>query len=170
LLASSGSVVVDLCCGSGAVACAVASLVPAVDLHAVDIDPAAVRCARGNLACPVYEGDLFEPLPASLRGRVDVLVANAPYVPSTAIALLPAEARLCEPRVALDGGADGLDVVRRVIAAAPAWLAPGGSLLVETGARQAIVLAAEVAAAGLRPAVLSDTDATIVVVTSGPAS
>lgn len=173
-LASPGSVVVDLCCGSGAVARAVAALVAPVDLHAVDIDPVAVRCARRNLSCPVYEGDLFEPLPDRLRGRVDVLVANAPYVPSTAIALMPPEARLCEPIVALDGGADGLDVVRRVIAEAPVWLAPGGSLLVETSDRQALPLAADVATAGLRPTVCSDsgsgTDATIVIIRPAPAS
>jgi release factor glutamine methyltransferase len=85
----------------------------------------------------VYEGDLYEPLPATLRGRIDVLVANAPYVPTEALGLLPAEARIHEPRVSLDGGADGLDVQRRVIAAAPPWLAPGGHLLVETSERQA---------------------------------
>ena len=67
--------------------------------------------------------------PASLHGRVDVLVANAPYVPTDAIALLPAEARVHEPRVALDGGPDGLDVQRRVIDEAPPWLAPRGHLL-----------------------------------------
>ena len=88
-----------------------------LELHAADIDPAAVRCARRNLAAAggqVYEGDLYEPLPAALRGRVDVLVANVPYVPTEEIGLLPPEARLHEPRVALDGGADGLDVLRRV--------------------------------------------------------
>jgi tRNA1(Val) A37 N6-methylase TrmN6 len=77
-------VVVDLCCGSGAVGAALAAAVDDVELHGVDIDPAAVACARRNLvACGgrVYEGDLYAPLPAWLRGRVDVLVANAPYVP-----------------------------------------------------------------------------------------
>ena len=72
-----------------------------------------------------------------LRGRVDVLVANAPYVPTGAVDLLPPEARLHEPRVALDGGPDGLDVQRRVAAAVPLWLAPGGHLLIETSERQA---------------------------------
>ncbi len=109
-------------------------------MHAVDIDPAAVRCARRNIAAgggQVHEGDLYEPLPARLRGRVDILVANAPYVPTSEVGLLPPEARVYEPAVALDGGADGLDVQRRVIAAAPLWLAPGGRLLVETSERQA---------------------------------
>ena len=105
-----------------------ATAVPGVELHAADVDPAAVACARSNVARVggrVYEGDLFEALPDTLRGRVDVLLANVPYVPSEAIALMPPEARLHEARVALDGGADGLDVARRVIAAAPDWLAPG---------------------------------------------
>jgi len=85
----------------------------------------------------VYQGDLYEPLPVGLRGRVGLLVANAPYVPTQAVALLPLEARDYEPKLALDGGADGLDIVRRVAAGAPEWLAPGGHLLVETSERQA---------------------------------
>ncbi|MGW5771415.1 putative protein N(5)-glutamine methyltransferase [Streptomyces longwoodensis] len=133
-------VVVDLCCGSGAVGAALATALGSVELHAADLDPAAVRCARGNLADlggRVYEGDLFGPLPDRLRGRVDVLAANVPYVPSREVPLLPAEAREHEPLTALDGGADGLDVLRRVAAGAPAWLAPGGCLLVETSEQQA---------------------------------
>ena len=132
-------VVVDLCCGSGAVGAALAAALGPAGLHAVDIDPVAVRCARGNIGPAggsVYAGDLFAPLPAALRGRVDILAANVPYVPTGDVALLPAEARLHEPRVALDGGGDGLDVLRRVAAGAPRWLAPGGSLLVETSAAQ----------------------------------
>ncbi|MEU4746430.1 putative protein N(5)-glutamine methyltransferase, partial [Actinosynnema sp. NPDC023658] len=137
-VARPGAVVVDLCCGSGAVGAAVAARVAGVELHAVDVDPAAVRCARRNVGSGrVYEGDLYEPLPRSLLGRVGVLVANAPYVPTGAIGLMPPEAREHEPLVALDGGEDGLDVQRRVIADAVRWLAPGGRLLVETGARQA---------------------------------
>ncbi|MCQ4043076.1 putative protein N(5)-glutamine methyltransferase [Streptantibioticus rubrisoli] len=151
-LAAGRRVVVDLCCGSGAVGAAVAAAVDGVELHAADIDPAAVRCARRNVAAVggrVYEGDLYEPLPAVLRGRVDVLVANAPYVPSAAIGLLPPEAREHEPRLALDGGADGLAVQRRVAAQAPGWLAPGGHLLIETGERQAPYTAEVFSAAGL---------------------
>ncbi|MEV4097212.1 putative protein N(5)-glutamine methyltransferase [Streptosporangium saharense] len=147
-------VVVDLCCGSGAMGAALAAALPPgrVEVHAVDIDPAAVRCARRNLAAVsghVHEGDLYGPLPAVLRGRVDLLVASPPYVPTEAIRLLPAEARVHEPMVALDGGADGLDVVRRVARAAPLWLAPGGHLLVETSRRQAPGTAEAVARAGL---------------------
>lgn len=135
-----GAVVVDLCCGSGAVGAALAAAVDDLELHAVDIDPAAVACARRNLVARggrVYEGDLYAPLPAWLHGRVDVLVANAPYVPTGEVRLLPREARLYEPRVALDGGTDGLAVVRRVSAAASGWLAPGGHLLIEISEHQA---------------------------------
>jgi release factor glutamine methyltransferase len=138
-LARPGAVVVDLCCGSGAVGAAVVAALDRAELHAVDIDPDAVRCARRNITAGarVYAGDLYQPLPIALRGRVDVLVANAPYVPTEAIGLLPTEARVHESRVALDGGADGLGVLRRIIVAAPPWLAPAGYLLVETSERQA---------------------------------
>ncbi len=139
-LAPGASVVVDLCCGSGAVGAALAAALGRVELHSADIDTAAVRCARRNVAPfggQVHTGDLFEALPGSLRGRVGILAANVPYVPSDEVGLLPAEARDHEPRVALDGGPDGLDVLRRVAAEAPRWLAPGGCLLVETSERQA---------------------------------
>ncbi|WKX69101.1 putative protein N(5)-glutamine methyltransferase [Streptomyces sp. XD-27] len=162
------AVVVDLCCGSGAVGAALVAALGRAELHAADIDPAAVRCARRNVAAAggrVYEGDLYEPLPAALRGRVDVLVANAPYVPTEAIGLLPPEAREHEPLVALDGGADGVDVQRRVAALAPRWLAPGGSLLVETSERQAPLTARTLARGGLvtRVAACDELDATVVI-------
>lgn len=167
-LASSGAAVVDLCCGSGAVGLAVASGLPGVELYAADLDPAAVACARRNLANvggEVYEGDLFDALPSELRARVDVLVANVPYVPSAEIAWMPTEARDHEPRVALDGGMDGLDVARRVIAGAPRWLARGGSLLFETSAGQAPAAVALVRAGGLVARVAADDElgATVVI-------
>ncbi|TDC93840.1 putative protein N(5)-glutamine methyltransferase [Nonomuraea deserti] len=154
-------VILDLCCGTGAMGAAVlAGLSGAggdgageggAELHAADLDPVAVRCARRNLpGAHVYEGDLFEPLPSSLRGGVGLLIVSPPYVPSGSIGLLPSEARLHEPLMALDGGGDGLDIVRRVIAEAPRWLAPGGHLLIETSERQAEATAAAVAGAGLR--------------------
>jgi release factor glutamine methyltransferase len=166
-----GAVVVDLCCGSGAVGAALVAILDRVELYAADIDLAAVRCAWRNVAAAggrVYVGDLYEPLPATLRGRVDVLVANAPYVPTGAIGLLPPEARIHEPRVALDGGADGLDVLRRVIAAAPRWLAPGGCLLVETSERQAPQLVETFACSGLisRVAGSDERNATVVIGTA----
>lgn len=176
-------VVVDLCCGSGALGVAVAAGlaaadptavgmdavdVNAVDLVAADVEPAAVRCALRNVAAVggrVYEGDLFAALPGSLRGRVDVLLANVPYVPTTEIDFLPPEARVHEPVVALDGGSDGLDLLRRVASSAPDWLAPGGCLLVETSERQAAVAVDAVARAGLTPRVASSDElyATVVI-------
>jgi release factor glutamine methyltransferase len=163
---------VDLCCGCGALGLAVATSVADVELHAADVDPTAVACAAENVAAfggHAYAGDLFEALPAELRGRVTLLLANVPYVPSDAIALMPPEARLHEARVALDGGADGLDVARRVIAEAPRWLAPGGSLLFETSEDQARSAADAVATAGLAARVVSDDErgATVVVGTRG---
>ncbi|WP_314173505.1 HemK family protein methyltransferase [Streptomyces winkii] len=177
-LTGPGALVVDLCCGSGALGAALAAAVaPAeqrpygggesyhgsasyepverlgrIELHAADVDPAAVRCARRNVAAAgghVHEGDLYEALPRRLRGRIEVLLANVPYVPSGSVSLLPAEARVHEPLVALDGGADGLDVLRRVAAGAARWLAPGGSVLMETGEAQAGEAAAAMESLGL---------------------
>lgn len=163
------AVVVDLCCGSGAVGAAVVATAGApAELHAVDIDPVAVRCARRNVATyggRAYEGDLYRPLPAGLSNGVDVLVANAPYVPTGEIALLPPEARVHEPQVALDGGADGLDVVRRVSVSARRWLAPDGHLLFETSERQVSHACDIVARSGLTPQVVrcAELDATVVI-------
>jgi len=144
-----GVIVVDLCCGSGAIGAALAAALDRAEVHAVDVDPAAVRCARRNVPGHVYQGDLYQPLPARLRGRVEILAANVPYVPTGEIGFLPPEARAHEPLVALDGGPDGLDVLRRVAAGAPDWLAPGGHLLIETSGRQAPLAAAAFAAGGL---------------------
>lgn len=173
-VAGARPVVVDLCCGAGALGLVVATRVPGgVELHAADVDPAAVACARGNLAGltdvghprpQVHEGDLDAPLPARLRGRVDVLVANAPYVPTAAIATLPVEARLHEAAVALDGGADGLDVVRRVAAAAPTWLAPGGTVLVEAATTQGATAAEAFADQGLTVEVVTSDELEVAVV------
>ena len=165
-LARRGDVIVDLCCGAGAIGAALAAAVEGAEVYASDIDPAAVRCARQNLpADRVYQGDLYAPLPAALRGRVAILAANVPYVPAREIELLPAEARAHEPRAALDGGADGLDVLRRVAIGAAAWLAPGGYLLSETSDRQASLAEAVVTASGLaaRVARSPDLDATVII-------
>jgi release factor glutamine methyltransferase len=166
-------VVVDLCCGSGAVGVAVATALGRAELHAADIEPAAVACARANVAAVggrAYEGDLYDPLPPALRGRVDVIVVNAPYVPTSEIGLMPAEARLHEPRVALDGGPDGVAIHRRVAAQAPGWLAPRGRLLIETSERQAPLTEAAITSAGLTATVVSDheMDATIVTGLASP--
>ncbi|MBW8807046.1 MAG: putative protein N(5)-glutamine methyltransferase [Catenulisporales bacterium] len=164
------AVVVDLCCGAAPVATALAVRLPGAVVHAADIDPAQISYARRNLApfgdrARVHEGDLFEALPAGLRGRVDLLVANAPYVPTSAIATLPAEARAHEPLASLDGGVDGLAVQRRIVAGAPRWLAPGGHLLIETSAGQADATLAAFDVAGFDAWVVADDDleATVVV-------
>jgi release factor glutamine methyltransferase len=179
-------VIADLCCGTGALGLAVAAeLAEAaergdpgaasggirlgrVELHAADLDPAAVACARRNLEPAggrVHAGDLFSALPDSLRGRIGVLICNAPYVPTTEIAFMPAEARDHEALMALDGGADGLALLRRVAAGACAWLAPGGVLLVETSERQAAAMTAAMTAAGLASQVHEDDESGATVVT-----
>ncbi|SDW65490.1 release factor glutamine methyltransferase [Amycolatopsis xylanica] len=165
-LAPPHPVIVDLCCGSGAVAAALATELDPAELHATDIDPAAVACARRNITRgEVHQGDLYTPLPPHLRGQVDLLVANAPYVPTDAIGLMPPEARLHEPRVALDGGADGLDLHRRVTAEATHWLTAGGHLLIETSRTQAAGTAEAFTRNGLRARVSTsdELDATVVI-------
>lgn len=166
-----GSVVADLCCGSGALGVALARELREATVYAVDIDPAAVRTARRNLLpfhAHALQGDLFHPLPEELRGSVDVVVVCAPYVPTEAIPLLPPEARLHEPRSALDGGADGLDVVRRVVAGAPVWLAAGAHVVVETSEDQASSTVAAFSASGMEADVVHDAglSATVVVGTA----
>ncbi|MFC7448040.1 putative protein N(5)-glutamine methyltransferase [Rhodococcus daqingensis] len=165
------AVVLDLCCGSGAVGAVLTAARAEVELHAVDVDPAAVRCARRNaVGARVYQGDLYDPLPRSLHRRVDVLVANAPYVPTGSIGLLPPEARVHEPRVALDGGADGVVIQRRVAADAARWLAPGGHLLIETSERQAPLTVDAFVRGGLTPRVVhsEESGATVVIGTRRP--
>lgn len=165
-LTRAGDAMLDLCCGAGAIGAAVAALAPGAVVYAADVDSAAVRCARANLGAErVFQGDLFDPLPTGLRGRFAVIAVNAPYVPTAAIPLMPPEARLYEPAVALDGGGDGLDAHRRIAAAAPGWLRPGGSLVIETSGEQADRTAALFDQAGLTARVETDAEleATIVV-------
>ncbi|MGO4146171.1 putative protein N(5)-glutamine methyltransferase [Paenarthrobacter sp. YAF11_1] len=168
MIAKPGAVVVDLCCGSGALGAAVSDHLGSCELHAADIDPAAVHCARRNVeprGGMVHHGDLYAALPGELLGRVDVLLANAPYVPTDSIGMMPPEARFHEPLVALDGGADGLAVQRRVAQGAAAWLGPGGVLLMETSRHQAPGTARILGGAGLRVELASDEelDATVVI-------
>jgi release factor glutamine methyltransferase len=158
-LVTVGDVVVDLACGSGAIGLAIAARVPGIELHACDLSPEALRYARRNLSAVgghVYAGDLYEPLPARLRGRVAVIGANVPYVPTEAVVLMPAEARDYEPLLALDGGPDGLGVLRRAAAGAPQWLAPGGHLLIEAASGQAERATAAMDGAGLETTIASD--------------
>jgi release factor glutamine methyltransferase len=165
-VAASPGLLVDLCCGAGALGAAVAHRLRDTEVVAADCDPDAVRAARRNLPPrQVHEGDLYDALPDDLRGRVDLLAVNAPYVPTAEIATMPAEARDHEHRVALDGGPDGLDVQRRVAADAGVWLRPGGLLLLETGRAQVGSTSAILAAAGLSVSVETDDEiaATVVV-------
>jgi release factor glutamine methyltransferase len=198
-------VIVDLCCGTGALGLAVAAELGrgsessgggepgqdgqpgqdaglggggftsppsasllAAELHAADLDPAAVACARRNVEAAggqVCQGDLFGALPSALRDRIDVLICNAPYVPTSEIAFMPAEAREHEALMALDGGTDGLAILRRAAAGAVEWLAPGGVLLVETSERQAPSMASAMSAAGLAAQVREDDESGATVVT-----
>ncbi len=147
-----GAVVIDVCCGSGAIGRAIADAVDDIDLHATDIDRVAVGCAARNLAAVgghTYCGDLLDALPVRLRGRADVVVVNAPYVPTDEIAMMPPEARDHEPHHTLDGGPDGVDVHRRVAAVVGEWLRPGGHVLIETGEHQAELTAEALRRGGL---------------------
>lgn len=155
------ALVVDLCCGSGALGLAVRQRVPGITLHAADLDPVAVACAHDNLAAAgarVHQGDLFHALPTELRGRIDLILANVPYVATRHIPFLPAEARDHEPRTALDGGDDGLTVFRAVAAEAPRWLAPGGLLLSEITEVQTVPALAIADENGLTATVVTDDD------------
>ena len=161
--------VVDMCCGSAPFATVLASRLAGAEVHAADIDAEQLAYARRNLAAfgraRVHEGDLFDALPERLRGSVDLLVVNAPYVPTDAIATLPAEARVFEPLASLDGGADGLAVHRRVAAGAPGWLAHRGHLLIETTEPQAEQMMDAFGEAGLKAWIAQDEelDATVVI-------
>ena len=132
-------VVADVCCGTGAIAAVVKTAVPSARVVAGDRDPVAVACAATNGAAygfDVVAGDLCAPLPPALRGRVDVLVANVPHVPTDQLPLMPRDTRRHEPGHAHDGGPDGLDVLRRLAAQARGWLGADGVLLVELSDRQ----------------------------------
>ncbi|MGZ5329152.1 MAG: N5-glutamine methyltransferase family protein [Actinomycetota bacterium] len=135
LLPSRG-VAVDLCTGAGAIAAVLTAVVPGATVLATEVDPVAARCARGN-GVEVFEGYLDDPLPAEVEYRVDVLTAVVPYVPTGAIRLLPRDVRAFEPRLALDGGANGTDLLAEVVRRSPRWLRPGGWLLLELGGDQA---------------------------------
>lgn len=142
-----GVTVAEPCTGSGAIACSLVAEVAGIDVYATDRDPAAVALARRNLArageaasAPsrfrVFEGDLLAPLPPELRGRLDVLVANPPYLPSGDRPRLAKEVADHDPPAALFGGDDGHEVVDRLLAAAVTWLRPGGLVIVEIDDRR----------------------------------
>jgi release factor glutamine methyltransferase len=147
---------VDLCTGSGAVAVVLAAAVPSARVVATELDDTAVACARAN-GVEVFVGSLDEPLPSSLEGRVDVLTAVVPYVPTDELRLLPRDVRTFEPRLALDGGVDGTDLLAEVVHRSPRWLRRGGWLLLELGGDQAERLGGSLLDAGFEtPEVLAD--------------
>lgn len=135
--------VLDLCTGSGCVAVTLKLERPTISVDATDLSPDALAVARDNAHrlgaiwnVRFAEGDLFAPL-GDPSPRYDLITANPPYIATSEIETLQADIRAHEPRLALDGGADGLDIVRRIIDAAPRWLRPGGTLAMEIGAGQA---------------------------------
>ena len=136
---------IDLCTGAGAIAAHLLARVPTASVIGTDLDRRAVTCARRN-GVPTLVADLAEPL--RIHAGIDVVTAVAPYVPTAGLRLLPADVQRYEPRVALDGGGDGLDLVRRVVVAAAGLLRPGGWLLVEIGGDQDEALAPTLAATG----------------------
>jgi len=158
--AATASVVADICCGTGAIATAIAHRRPDLTVIAADIDAEATACARRNLPddATVYVGDLLSPLPESMRGRLDVIVANAPYVPTGEIALMPREAREHERLETLDGGPDGVGIQRRLLDHSLDWLTEGGTVIVETSRRQADLSLAAAEASGLRGRIEHDGD------------
>jgi release factor glutamine methyltransferase len=136
---------VDFGTGTGAIATHLLAQVAMAAVVGVDLDRRAAACAQRN-GVPVVVADLSEP-PFRSAG-VDVVTAVAPYVPTGELRFLPADVQRYEPRLALDGGADGLGLVRRVIVAAGSMLRPGGWLLIEVGGDQDEALAPSLAAAG----------------------
>lgn len=164
---ASDAVVLDLCCGTGAVGAVIEAERPRARVFAADLDPAAVAVARQNLRHPeqVFEGDLYAALAPELRGRIRLILANAPYVPSDEIAFLPREAREHEPLAALDGGATGTELHARIAAGAKEWLAPGGAVVIETSPGQQERTASHLARAGFSTVTRRDVDldATVVV-------
>lgn len=148
-------VVVEMCCGVAPVAASLEGT--RAEVHAADVSATALGCARSNApSAALHLGDLYDALPTGLAGRVDVLAANAPYVPTDRVGDMPPEARDHEPLVALDGGADGVDVHRRLAAGAARWLAPGGVLVIETSPGQARLTTGAMDAAGLATSVGTD--------------
>jgi release factor glutamine methyltransferase len=148
--------VLDLCAGSGAIACALGSRRPEWTIWAVEQAAAVAECARSNVRrlgldgrVHVLEGDLYGPLRGRVSvGAVDLVVANPPYLAAPILPTLAVEVRDWEPRAALDGGADGLDVIRRLLGEAPVWLRAGGGLLAEIGEEQGAAASALVGADG----------------------
>jgi len=148
----------DVCAGAGAIAALLRARRPAARVAATELDVRAAACATDN-GVEVHVGDLYEPLPRELVGRVDVVVGVVPYVPTAALALLPHGTLDWEAPLAYDGGPDGTAVLRKVAAGAPAVLGRPGALLLELGAGQADLIAEDLLGLGFaEPVVLVDDD------------
>ncbi|MCS6975681.1 MAG: peptide chain release factor N(5)-glutamine methyltransferase [Gemmatales bacterium] len=152
--AAPGCSLLEIGTGSGAVAIALAKHLPSAEVTATDRSAEALEVARRNavrhgVASRVrfLQGDLFEPLDAN--ARFDLIISNPPYIPTAEIETLAQTVRAFEPRIALDGGPDGLAVIQRLIAEAPPLLNPGGWLLLETSPNQQMEAAKRMEAAGL---------------------
>lgn len=148
VLRPDAQVVVDLGCGSGAIAAVMTRRLPRAHVHAVDLDPASVVVARANghrFGFAVHHGSWWEALPPALRGRVDLAVGYLPHVPSARIDGIHGDFRAHEPRSSVDGGSDGLDHLRAVAASMAEWLAPGGAFVTLLSAEQAAHVPARVA-------------------------
>jgi release factor glutamine methyltransferase len=137
-------IAVDLCTGSGAIAKTLLHARPEARVVASDLDGQAVSCASSN-GVEVYRGDLFDPFPEDLRGRVDVVVSVAPYVPTPSLRLLPRDTFTFESTLSYDGGVDGVDILRRIVEDSTTYLRPGGALLLELGGDEADLLDGDLA-------------------------
>lgn len=150
-------VAVEIGCGTGVIGVCLALDVPQLVVEAVDVNPAAVELTQDNAHAAgvgarvhVHQGSRFDPLPTHLRGTVDLLVSNPPYIPTAEIAGLQTEVRDHDPHTALDGGADGLDFYRALAHGMGAWLRPGGAIALEIGADQGGAVAEILGVSGAR--------------------
>jgi release factor glutamine methyltransferase len=157
--------VLDLGCGSGALAAALQSRHSGWQVHACEIDPVAVECARANgrtFGFTVHPSDWFGGLPGHLNQRFDLIVAHLPYVPTADVPLLPRDYRAVEPMRTVDGGPDGLDPWRQVAAACRSWLAPTGQLLTQVTEHQADTAVAVGQSAGLSIRAIPHDDSVVI--------
>ena len=136
MLLPPAGVAADLCTGVGAIAAVLAAAVPTARVLATELEVIAIQCARRN-GVDVFDGYLDDPLPREFEHRVDVMTAVVPYVPTESLRLLPRDVQAFEPRLALDGGPDGTDLLGEVARRSAGWLRQGGWVLLELGGDQA---------------------------------
>ena len=136
-----------MCTGAGAIAVALKQLVPTARVIGTEIDPLAIACARSNRVV-VAEGDLFEGVTRANLSKTDLVIGVVPYVPTDQMHFLPRDVVEHEPRRALDGGVDGLDLLSKTASEARRFLGDGGLLMLELGGEQGDRLATELDALG----------------------